>query len=93
VRTWECPECGSNGPTDSDANRVVLLRTHQQYACPAGATVYDDTPKVTKIKGFRLPEFRPADGYVQRVERHQNMHRLFPDRVPEWTGTFRGRRA
>lgn len=91
---WACVYCRSNGPADNESHAVVLTRTHWSWACPATATVYDDTPPIQyDDRGrVRLNGAQGGDGYVQRVARHANMHRLYPDQVPEWTGQFGGSR-
>ena len=88
---WACVHCRSNGPADSADHAVALTGTHWSWACSATATVYDDQPPAFIDKMGRLHfSSGGGDGYVQRVSRHRVMHRLYPDLVPEWTGSFRG---
>lgn len=90
---WACVYCRSNGPADNEDHAIVLTRTHWSWACPATATVYDDTPPLRRDDRGKvmLNGSQGGDGYVQRVARHQAMHRLYPDLVPEWTGQFGAR--
>lgn len=88
---WACVYCRSSGRADNPEHAVALTGTHWAWACPATATVYDDQPLpfVDKLGRLHFAD-GPGDGYVQRVARHQHMHRLYPELVPEWTGGFRG---
>lgn len=88
---WACVHCRCNGPADNADHAAMLTGTHWTWACPATATVYDDQPAAYVDEAGEL-HFADGkgNGYVQRVARHANMHRLYPDLVPEWTGSFRG---
>jgi hypothetical protein len=91
---WACVYCRSNGRADNPAHAVALTNAHWGWVCPATATVYDDQPPpfIDKLGRLHFAD-GPGDGYIQRVARHQNMHRLYPHRVPEWMGVFRGRQV
>lgn len=83
---WGCIECLVGGTADGSDHALALLRSHEAYACPAFATVYDDAPvpRPDKNGKYHMPSSAPGNGYVQRVARHNLLAAAYPDEVPRW---------
>lgn len=74
---WSCVRCALPGVATSSDNAIAMIGLHEMFACPATAGSFDD----------------PESGYLARMARRANMHRLFPDEVPAYTRPFRDGRT